>query len=238
LDDEFQGRAKVIKSYITNETTIDMNGQGTAMAALIGGKTYGVAKKANLVGIKALNQQGIGMVADLIKGIELAAADFVLGRSAPRLLVLAFGGAKSQPIDDAVNAAAKKGVVTIAVSGSSSADACNFSPARATGVFTVGASDRFDRVLSNSNRGKCISMFAPGRDITTMWRGAEQRVVSGSSIAAAHAAGVAALYLSMNPSYASAQEVYNRMVYGSTRDVLQGLDSTTPNRLLFNGRGQ
>src|SRR5207244_3663202 len=80
-------------------------------------------------------------------------------------------------------------------------DACNYSPARVETAITVGATAANDKRAGFSNIGSCVSIFAPGQDITSAWNSSNtaSASLSGTSMAAPHAAGVAALYLQGTP---------------------------------------
>ena len=103
-------------------------------------------------------------------------------------------------------------------------------------ALTVGASDRSDARASFSNVGSFIDVFAPGRDITSAQRGGGSTVLSGTSMASPHVAGVSALCLERNPG-ATPLEVASCVVGNSTRDKLTSIGDGSPNRLLY-ARGE
>jgi len=237
--DDFEKRAKQIKSFVTGEAETDLNGHGTHCAGTIGSKTYGVAKKANIFGVKVLNSWGSGTWAGVIAGIDFVASDFKLGESNPRVMSMSLGGGLNKAVNDAVDAAAAKGVVSVNAAGNSATDTCQFSPAGAPGGLAVGATDRTDQLSSYSNRGKCTGILAPGSDITSLWKGANgaTNTISGTSMACPHVAGLAALYLGKNKKYTGPKEVFAALIDASTKDtIVLPANSDTPNRLAFNAR--
>jgi len=226
--------AKLIKSFVTGESNTDMNGHGTHCAGTIGSKTYGVAKAANLFGVKVLNGQGSGTYADVISGIQFVAQSVRPGKT---VMSMSLGGPKAQSVDDAIEAAITAGVVAIVAAGNESQDACDVSPAGAPSVFTVGASDNTDTVADFSNFGKCVEIFAPGVDITSLWKGRNgaTNTISGTSMATPHVAGVAALLMSQK-TYASPKDVYAALKAFGTAGKLKSMpDTASPNLLLYNG---
>jgi subtilisin family serine protease len=234
---DFGGRAKMLKSFIDGEAGVDLNGHGTHCAGTIGSKTYGVAKKVNIYGVKCLNAGGSGTWAGVVAAIDFA-GNYTKGTDNPRIISMSLGGGKNDAVNEVVTKAAARGVVVISAAGNSfGADACNFSPAGAPGGLAVGATDKTDKLSYYSNKGKCVGILAPGTDITSLWLGADgaTNTISGTSMATPHVAGVAALYLAKNKD-ATPQQVFDALIASSTKDVIGGLDAATANRLLFNFR--
>jgi aqualysin 1 len=81
-----------------------------------------------------------------------------------------------------------------------------------------------------------VDLYAPGFRIKSAWIGSDtaSRKLAGTSMAAPHAAGAAALYLETHPT-ASAAEVSAAILGGATQNVLTGVTAGTPNLLLFTG---
>jgi len=230
---DFGGRAKMAKSFVANETETDLNGHGTHCAGVAGSKTYGVAKQANIFGVKVLNGQGEGTDSDVIAGINYVADNAVAKKT---VLSMSLGGDKTQALDDAVNAAVAKGVVVVVAAGNDSADSCGSSPSGAASAFAVGATDKTDAVADFSDYGKCVKIFAPGVDITSLWKGKNgaTNTISGTSMATPHVAGAAALFMSVK-SYSTAEDVYAALQKAGTPDKLTSIpDSDSPNVLLYN----
>src|ERR1700742_276142 len=71
---EFEGRATMVKSFVAGSDTDD-NGHGTHVSGTIGSKSYGVAKKTKLYGIKVLDSAGSGAWTDIVSGIQTAVSD-------------------------------------------------------------------------------------------------------------------------------------------------------------------
>jgi subtilisin family serine protease len=193
---EFGGRAKCGAFFLESNCS-DLNGHGTHCAGTIGAATYGVAKNVNLVAVKILNRFGSGTLVTSIAGV-----DYVVGekkRHPTRKMVasMSFGGGFETAFNSAVNAAVIAGIVVVAAAGNEDIDACDVSPASAANVISVAAATKTDARASFSNWGSCVDIFAPGANITSTWIGNITAIntISGTSMAAPHVAGVAALYL-------------------------------------------
>ena len=117
--------------------------------------------------------------------------------------------------------------------GGRAQDACKYSPARAPGALTIGATDAADKKTSWSNYGNCVDWFAPGSGITSAWSTSNSatNTISGTSMATPHTAGVAALYLQGDPG-ASPATVRTALFNNLTKGVV-GSAKTANNHLLF-----
>lgn len=155
---------------------------------------------------------------------------------------LSLGGGFSSALNDAINAAVAANVPQIIAAGNSNRNACSYSPASAQDGVTVGATDINDYRASYSNYGSCLDIFGPGSDIKAAWIGSTTatNTISGTSMATPHVAGVAAKYLSLNPSL-SAYDVTAQLQAYATQGVVineSGGDTTnsanvSPDLLVF-----
>ena len=112
---------------------------------------------------------------------------------------MSLGGSVSTALDSAVLTSANSGVFYSIAAGNSGVGACNSSPARAgvnNGVMTVAATSSTDAEASWSNYGSCVDIWAPGVSILSTKLNGGTTTMSGTSMAAPHAGGTAALYLS------------------------------------------
>jgi len=138
----------------------------------------------------------------------------------------------SSAVNSAATNLASSGVFLSVAAGNSNANACNSSPASATGVMTVAASDRTDHRASFSNFGSCVEIYAPGVSILSTWLNGGTNTISGTSMATPHVTGVAALYKGANGDVASSTLV-TALINLSTKNVIINNPAGTPNRLLF-----
>jgi subtilisin family serine protease len=165
-----------------------------------------------------------------IKGIDWVTANAMR----PAVANMSIGGFPSSTLDTAVKRSADRGIFYAIAAGNSRMDACFTSPQRVgtyPGVMTVAATTIADAEASFSNYGRCVDIWAPGADILTTDLGGSTVTSSGTSYAAPHVAGVAALYLSRNPT-ATATAVETALKNGA---VFPGTLSRngTPVRLVY-----
>ncbi|MFB7608735.1 S8 family peptidase [Streptomyces gardneri] len=229
--DEFGGRATFgFHAMGDGRYGQDCNGHGTHVAGTVAGRTYGVARKADLVSVRVLGCDGRGAYSGMIAGLDWVAKN----ARQPAVLNGSLGGDKSVTLNNAATALANEGVLPVIAAGNDAKDACNVSPASATGTVTVAASNAWDEETSFSNHGRCVELFAPGQDIVSARIGGGSIAQNGTSMAAPHVAGVAALYKAEHPTAAPA-EISAWLDGNSTKGLLTSISSDTPNKLLFSG---
>lgn len=236
--EDFAGRAvHGINTVNNNSDSTDCNGHGTHVAGTVGGGLFGVAKEATLYGVKVLNCVGSGRYSDVIAGVEWVTSN----HKKPAVANMSLGGPVSQALDQAVAASVQAGVTYVIAAGNDNRNACSFSPARVSSALTVGSTTRTDARSSFSNFGNCVDIFAPGSNILSAWHSHRQatRTESGTSMAAPHVAGVAALYLAQKP-LAQPSEVAEALLAGAVTGAVSNPGGASPNLLLntlFLGQG-
>ncbi len=228
---EFGGRARPgFDAMGDGQGGQDCNGHGTHVAGTVAGTTYGVARKADLVSVRVLGCDATGAWSGIIAGMDWVAKN----AKQPAVLNGSLGGDRSEAVNSAATALSDAGVLPVIAAGNSAKDACTVSPASAVRVVTVGATDRYDQETSFSNYGRCLTLYAPGQDIVSAKLGGGSVALNGTSMAAPHVAGVAALYKGAHPT-ASPAEVNQFLESSSTKDVVTNIGAGSPNQLLFTG---
>ncbi|MFI8202399.1 S8 family serine peptidase [Streptomyces sp. NPDC085937] len=229
---DFGGRARNGYDAVDGDNVAqDGNGHGTHVAGTVAGSAYGVAKKAAIVGVRVLDNNGSGTTAGVIAGVDWVAANAVL----PAVANMSLGGGASTTLDTAVRNAIAAGV-TFAVAAGNESTTATGSPARVAEAITVGATTSTDARASYSNYGSNLDIFAPGSSITSAWNTSDSatNTISGTSMATPHVAGAAALYLADNPSATPAQ-VSSALVANSVSGAVTSPGTGSPNRLLYVG---
>jgi len=205
----------------------DGNGHGTHVAGTIGALdntdgVVGVAPGVRLWPVRVLDDSGSGTISSIICGVdhvtahadEIEVANMSLGAAGSDDGNC--GNTSRDALHQAVCASVAAGVTYTVAAGNSSTDASRRVPASYDEVITVSAladfdgqpggkakstciADRDDTLADFSNYGRDIDLIAPGTCIRSTWLKGGYQINSGTSMAAPHAAGAAALYLATHP---------------------------------------
>ncbi len=178
----------------TTATPDDDNGHGSHCAGIVAAidndfGVIGVAAGATVIPVKVLDRRGSGAYSVILAGIDFVASAASAGDAAN----MSLGGGVYQPIDDAVIAAAAKGIYFSLAAGNESMDANLSSPARANGpnIFTISAMDDNDTWAYFSNYGNPpVDYCEPGVYIYSTYKGGGYTTMSGTSMAAPHMCGI------------------------------------------------
>jgi len=220
---DFAGRVAAGHDLVADgRGSTDCNGHGTHVAGTIGGARWGVAKDVTLVPVRVLDCKGTGLLSTVLAGLDRIAGE----ASGPAVVNLSVSTPRSELFNAAVAELGARGLTVVAAAGNGSGDACLMSPASEATALTVGASTRMDERAAFSNHGPCVDLYAPGSGIVSAWHTAADAaaLLSGTSMAAPHASGVAALALAANPS-ATPGEVRRFVAEQATRDIVRdGID--------------
>ena len=219
----------------------DCNGHGTHVAGTVGAKdnasaVVGAAPGVPLTGVKVLGCSGSGSTSGVIKGVDWVTAN----AAEPAVANMSLGGGASKALDDAVRSSATSGVFYSIAAGNNSANACNYSPARAgagtnNGIVTTAATNSGDKEASWSNYGSCVDIWAPGVSIVSTKKGGGTTTMSGTSMAAPHVAGGGALYLSTPRANMDPSSVESALKSAATPTANTSKDGTTIKREYVGG---
>uniref|UniRef100_A0A671LNR2 Proprotein convertase subtilisin/kexin type 9 n=1 Tax=Sinocyclocheilus anshuiensis TaxID=1608454 RepID=A0A671LNR2_9TELE len=198
---------------------------GTHIAGVVSGRDSGVARGASVNSVRVLNCQGKGTVSGALAGLEYIQSSLMSQAIRPVILLLPFVGGFSRTLNAACRKMVESGAVLVAAAGNYNDDACLYSPASEPEVITVGAVNFADQPLSTgttgTNAGRCVDVFAPGDDIISASSDCSTcfTTKSGTSQAAAHVAGIAAVLLNLNPNSSSA-ELLQQLLHHSVKQAI------------------
>ena len=227
---DFEGRATADFSLINDGYgATGCNFHGTHVAGTVGGASAGVAKKVRLHSVRVLDCNAMGTVGGVVAGIDWVIANRVM----PAVINLSITAGASQFFVDAVDRAVAAGITVVAAAGNNGADACDYSPANAPNALSVGSTTMADIASAYSNQGPCVDIMAPGQFIGSASNADDVSFLysNGTSMAAPHVTGVAALYLGKNP-LAEPTVVRRQILESATPGALSGLEMGTPNLIL------
>ncbi|WP_144507355.1 S8 family serine peptidase [Bacillus mycoides] len=196
-------------SFVDNHPDFDDdNGHGTHLAGIVAAQDNevgitGIAPNVDLYAVKVLDKYKNGKYSTVVKGIDWAIEHNI------NIVLMSLGEKKESAFfKEAMDKAYQKGILLIASAGNEGYKEGNTItyPAKFQSVVAVGALDKNDTRGFLSSRGDELELMAPGVDILSTWKDGNYRLDSGTSMAAAHVAGVASLILEKN-SYLSNEKV-------------------------------
>jgi subtilisin family serine protease len=232
---QFGGRAVhgVDTTTPISVTSDDCHGHGTHVAGTVGGSTHGVAKSVRLVAVRVLTCAGTGLNSGVIAGVDWVTGDHQAGQ--PAVANMSLGGGKSAALEQAVSNSIADGITYAVAAGNETEDACTGSPSGLAAAITVGSTTSGDARSSFSDFGPCVDLFAPGSSIVSAsyLTDTGTATMSGTSMAAPHVAGAAALYLQGTPA-ATPQQVRDGLFSLATKDVVTDARSANAHLLFSN----
>lgn len=220
------GQVSEARNFTEDTTAVDEFGHGTHVAATIAGtgaasdhQSRGVAPGARLLVGKVLDHNGVGLDSQIIAGMQWAV------EQGARVVNMSLGGAPSDgtdPLSQAVDSLTRaSGTLFVVSAGNSGGEQTVGAPGSATSALTVGAVDKQDRMAPFSSRGPRLGdsatkpdLVAPGVDIIAARAAgtglgdlvdAEHVSLSGTSMAAPHVAGAAAILAQEHPDWQAQQ---------------------------------
>jgi subtilisin family serine protease len=180
-------------------------------------RLMGIAPSARLYAVHAFSIKAAtaeSTTFNILKGIDWAQSQGV------RIINMSFAGPKDPSLERSLKAAYDKGIVLIAAAGNAGPKSPPLYPGADPNVIAVTATDADDKIFSGANRGKYVSVAAPGVDILVPAPEGAYQLTTGTSVAAAEVSGVAALLLERNPRLTPAD--IRRILTGSAKRLGPG----------------
>ncbi len=176
----------------------DAHGTGMTGAIAAQRKLLGVAPGAKILAIHAFSPDASDSPQATTKHI-LAGLEYAIKKGA-RVINMSFAGPYDPVLQLAMKKARDKGVVLIAAAGNAGPKSPPLFPAADPNVIAVTATDANDKIFAKANRGPQVALAAPGVEILEPAPNGGYQLTTGTSVAAAHVSGVAALLIERNPT--------------------------------------
>lgn len=217
---------------LINDGSVITSNHGTSVASLITGDSAlikGVAPAANLIDIRALNNDGSGDAFTVAEGIVLAVDN------GAQVINLSLGSPSDNPaLRQAVLYAQSKGVILVAAVGNEGAGRVSY-PASYPGVIGVGSNDADENYLSFSNRGSEVDISAPGIELTAAGVNDDVILFTGTSASSPLVAATIAFELAQYPDL-SQDEIISRLLNSANDNGPPGEDNLFGDGILNVGR--
>ncbi len=152
-----------------------------------------------------------GTTFGILKGLEWAT------QKGARVINMSFAGPKDPIMARMLAAAGKRGIVLIAAAGNAGPKSPPLFPASDPNVIAVTATDLEDKLFQGSNRGHHVAVAAPGVNLLLPVPGGGYGMTTGTSFAAAHVSGIAALILQVDPDLKP--DAVRRVLLSTARDL-------------------
>ena len=187
---------------------------GTHCAGTVGGNNVGVARGADIYGVKVLSDFGSGSTETIVAGLNKVLEDRLNSPTRRIVVSMSLGGycgtyCSTDAMIEAVEILSENNITVVVAAGNSADDACRYTPAAAASAVTVGANDRIDDFAYYSSYGSCVDILSPGSAVnsacasssqTSCVNGDQYVEFSGTSMACPHVSGVTALWLAQSES--------------------------------------
>jgi len=215
------GKVKASRNFTSSGSSSDVkdtNGHGTHTAGTVGAKTHNSSGVAS-AGVNC--ELAIGRVLGSNGGYDswvAAGIDWSWRTAGAKVVSMSLGGpGATTTLQNAVNNAWANGVVLVAAAGNDGSTVLSY-PGAYTNCISVAATNNAGSLASFSNYGSTVDIAAPGVSIASTYKGSGYALMSGTSMATPHVAGVAALVWA-SPFGTSNVSVRNQLVGTATRAV-------------------
>jgi subtilisin family serine protease len=228
IDSEIDGKHPELAGAVVDEFDAIGNHDkphvhGTGMAGAIAAhrRLMGIAPGVRILAIHAFSSSGADS-AQATSAHILAGIDWAISKGA-QIINMSFAGPDDPMLQLALQKAHDKGVVLIAAAGNMGPKSPPLYPAADPNVIAVTATDAKDQLLPQANQGAYVAIAAPGVDILEPAPNGGYQVTTGTSVAAAHVSGIAALLLDHDPTL-DAAAIRDILTSSARHHAAQGRD--------------
>jgi subtilisin family serine protease len=195
-------------------TTPHPHGTGMTGAIAAHRKLLGIAPGVRILAVRSFSQDAKQSPQATTRHI-IPGLDWAIGKGA-RVINMSFAGPHDPMLSLAMKRAYERGVVLIAASGNAGAKSPPLYPAADRHVIAVTATDADDKLMAAAVRGAHVAVSAPGVDIMVPAPDNAYNLTTGTSVAAAHVSGIAALLLERHPT-ATVQMIHEVLTSSARR---------------------
>ena len=193
----------------------DNHGTGMTGAIVAHRRLLGVAPGARILAVHAFSPDQQNSAQATTQHV-LAGIDWAIEKGA-RVINMSFAGPYDPMLQLALKKAHDKGIVLIAAAGNAGPRSQPLYPAADENVIAVTAIDADDRLLPQANQGRHIALAAPGVGVLEPAANAGYQLTTGTSVAAAHVSGVAALIIARKPDIDFA--ALEKILFSTAKDL-------------------
>jgi hypothetical protein len=211
---ELQGTIEDVFDPADGDGAPHAHGTSIAGAIVAHAKLTGVAPSARILAVRAFDPDSgtpEGTTFNILKGLEWAT------QKGARVINMSFAGPQDPIMARVLSAAAKRGIVLVAAAGNAGPKSPPLFPASDPNVIAVTATDAQDKLFQGSNRGHHVAVAAPGVRLLLPTPGGNYDMTTGTSFAAAHISGIAALLLEREPGLSP--DSVRRVLLSTARDL-------------------
>jgi hypothetical protein len=206
---------------IGNHDKPHMHGTGMTGAIAAHRKLVGIAPGVRVLAVHAFSSNGTDSAQATSEHI-LAGIDWAISKGA-KIINMSFAGPDDPMMQLALQKARDKGIVLIAAAGNMGPKSAPLYPAADPNVIAVTATDVNDQLLPQASQGPYVTVAAPGVDILEPAPNATYQLTTGTSVAAAHVSGIAALLLDRDPNL-SADAIRDLLTSSAKHHTPKGRD--------------
>ncbi|KAF2148118.1 alkaline protease [Myriangium duriaei CBS 260.36] len=237
---EFQGRGNLGYNAVDKNARAwgDRVGHGTHIAGIMGSKTYGVAKKTQLIAVKVVDGRD-GVFSQILDGYQWAVKDITSkGRTLKAVIHVSTYGPYTQAWERAVKAAFESKVTTVYPAGNENRDPTPRLGELSHYAIIVGATNARRYRAQFTNYGPAVTIFAPGVEIKSTWGHDGTRAVSGTAQAAAHVSGLISYFKGLETVLMPSARAVRGYIIAKSLPEAVAVPGGPKARFAYNGSGR
>lgn len=232
---EFEGRVTDLINRSDDPGFNDARDHGTGVAGCAGSRTYGAAKKPNLLNVKIKTTTDV-FIAALGDVVNRHNSQKSVSGFKGSVINMSFGTGASQTASEALKQAFNAGIAMVAAAGNSGKDASGVFPCNSGYTTCIGSSGSNYRLAASSNRGQAVDFVASGDGVFSVSNAGNAPVRKyGTSFAAPYAAGVLAVFYGYQGPNLSPSDAAELLFYNADGDYIEDMPADQANFMINSG---